>query len=34
MISFLLALAMGTGDPVRDRYMCVIGTTSDVVTMT
>ena len=24
----LLALAVGTGEPVRARYMCVIGTTS------
>ena len=24
-----LALAVDTGEPVRPRYMCVIGTTSD-----
>ena len=24
-----MALALGTGKPIRDRYMCVIGTTSD-----
>ena len=24
-----LALAMGTGEPVRARYMCIIGTTDD-----
>ena len=24
-----LALAVGTGKPVRARYMCVIGTTGD-----
>ena len=28
-ISFLVALALGTGEPVRPQYMCVIGTTSD-----
>ena len=28
-ISCPLALALGTGEPVRARYMCVIGTTSD-----
>ena len=25
----LLALAVGTGEPVRARYMCIIGITSD-----
>ena len=29
MISCLLALTLGTGESVRARYMCVIGTTSD-----
>ena len=28
-ISCLLSLALGTGEPIRARYMCVIGTTSD-----
>ena len=29
MISCLLTLALGTGEPVMAQYMCVIGTTSD-----